>query len=103
MPDYLPPPPELSPGSTVFAYLRDSGGTAQENSVKQQEAAILEFCARYGLALVRVFRDFAKSGGNTAGREAFNEMIAMTEDESTIPAGLILWNFARFARNQKEF
>lgn len=37
MTDYFKPPRDLPSGSTVWMYLRDSGGASQENSVAQQE------------------------------------------------------------------
>ncbi|MGA2503148.1 MAG: recombinase family protein [Anaerolineales bacterium] len=99
MPDYIYPPSALIPGSRVWAYLRDSGGDAQEQSVPQQESEIREYCDRYELNLVHVFRDIAKSGGSAAGREAFNDMIDMSSDNELLPSGLLIWNFARFARD----
>jgi hypothetical protein len=39
--NYIAPPSSLGPGSIVWAYLRDSGGDAQEQSVPQQRAEIL--------------------------------------------------------------
>jgi hypothetical protein len=50
MPDYISPPTTLSPGSLVWGYLRDSGGDAQEQSVHQQKAELIQYCQRYGLA-----------------------------------------------------
>jgi DNA invertase Pin-like site-specific DNA recombinase len=95
--DYMPPPAELPPGSIVWAYLRDSGGDTQEQSVKQQRNELMPYCQRYGLALANVFADEAKTGTSEVGREAFQEMLALSSD--TRPAGLLLWNFARFARD----
>jgi DNA invertase Pin-like site-specific DNA recombinase len=46
-----------------------------------------------------VFMDVAKSGGSTIGRENFNDMIDMCGDKDSKPSGLLLWNFARFARD----
>ncbi len=102
MTDYYPPPRDLAPGSYVWAYLRDSGGPSQEQSVIQQESEIREYCDRHGLALVEVFKDFARSGGSVIGRDAFNELMDMSENEDTRPAALLLWNFARFARDLED-
>lgn len=99
MADYFPPPRDLRPGSTVWAYLRDSGGPTQENSVTQQEAEILAYCARHRLILVEIFRDIAKSGGSVISRDDFERMIDLSEDETLRPAGLLIWNFARFSRD----
>lgn len=89
----------FKPGDLVDVYLRDSGGDEQELSVPQQEKVAREFCAAEGLIVVRVFKDEARSGGSTTGREAFDEMLAHFLKEKAPEAGLILWSFARFARN----
>ena len=54
MSNYTPPPPELSPGSTVWAYLRDSGGPTQDRSVSQQRDVLEAYCQRRGLTLTLV-------------------------------------------------
>ncbi len=95
----IPPPPTLPPGSLVFAYLRDSGGDAQEQSVAQQEQVIREYAKDHGLGIVRIFKDVARSGGSEVGRDEFIALIESTEEKSARPAGLLLWNFARFARD----
>lgn len=99
MPDYMPPPSALKPGASVWAYLRDSGGPAQEQSVPQQEAEIRAYCKRHGLALTRVFSDVGKSGGSVNQRAQFLEMIDLTQDAAVRPAGILVWNFARFSRD----
>ncbi len=99
MPDYMPPPSTLKPGSIVWAYLRDSGGPNQEQSVPQQEAEIRAYCKRHGLVLTRLFADVGKSGGSVIHRNSFLEMMDLSEDESLRPAGLLLWNFGRFSRD----
>lgn len=99
MPDYLQPPAALPPGSVVWAYLRDSGGEGQEQSTAQQRAEVIAYCQRYALALGRVFEDLARTAGTTAGRDAFLEMVDLTNVPEYRPAGLLVWNFARFARD----
>lgn len=99
MNDYYPPPSSLPRGSVVWAYLRDSGGNAQERSVDQQENAIRDYCREYGLVLEKSFCDVAKSGGSLKGREEFQRMIEMTELERLRPDGILVWNNARFGRN----
>jgi DNA invertase Pin-like site-specific DNA recombinase len=49
--------------------------------------------------LAIVFKDEAKSGGSTIGRESFNDMIDMCGGKDSKTSGLLLWNFARFARD----
>lgn len=102
MTKYIPPPPTLPQGSHLWAYFRDSGGEAQEQSVAQQRTVIDAYCAKHGLILVRVFVDIAKTAGKVIRRDAFLDMIAMANDPKSRPNGLLIWNFARFARNLDE-
>src|SRR5262245_11646938 len=99
---YAPPPPGLPAGARVWAYLRDSGGPSQERSVDQQEQEVKTYCKKYGLVLVRIFRDVARSGGSTTGRVEFLEMIDLSDEEASRPQAILIWNFARFARNLRE-
>jgi len=89
-------------GACVWAYLRDSGGPSQEQSVDQQENEILAYCKRYKLNLVKIFRDVARSGGSVLGRDEFMAMIEQSEDESIRPQAILIWNFARFARDYND-
>lgn len=94
-----PPPSTLPPGSTVWAYLRDSGGPTQDRSVQQQREAILEFCAQHGLILtLPPFEDIHKSGGSTQGRNDFDYMMSLSNSADQRPNGLLIWNYARFSR-----
>ncbi|HKI53428.1 MAG TPA: recombinase family protein [Anaerolineales bacterium] len=99
---YSPPPPSLTAGARVWAYLRDSGGPAQEQSIGQQESEIIAYCKRYNLSLVKVFRDVARSGGSTTGRDEFMGMIEQSEDETIRPQAILIWNFARFSRDYND-
>src|SRR5512133_2385664 len=96
--EFIAPPPSLPPGAYVFAYLRDSGGDSQEKSVKQQEDVIRAYCEQYHLVLTRIFADVAKSGGSVEKRAQFLEMIDATKKQP-VPAGLLVWNLARFSRD----
>ena len=58
----------LPAGATVWAYLRDSGGTNQDRSVDQQLEIVREYCARHHLVLERVFADAARQGDSTDSR-----------------------------------
>lgn len=106
MVDYMSPSDSLTPlpstipaGSIVDTYLRDSGGEGQDRSVSRQLEAIKTYCARHGLNLRRIYKDAAKSGGSTAGRDDFDRLISSTRDEATRPVAILLWNYARFARD----
>jgi site-specific DNA recombinase len=96
---YSPPPPVLPAGARVWAYLRDSGGPSQERSVDQQEREVTAYCRRHKLVLVQTFRDVARSGGSVIGRDQFMAMIERSEEEETRPRAILIWNFARFARD----
>jgi len=101
---YSSPPPGLPERSRVWAYLRDSGGPSQEQSVDQQDQEIIAYCKRHNLVLARSpFRDVARSGGSVVGRDEFMSMIDLSEDESTRPQAILIWNFARFARDYNDF
>jgi DNA invertase Pin-like site-specific DNA recombinase len=94
-----PPPSTLPPGSTVWAYLRDSGGPTQDSSVEQQRAVIEEYCARHGLVLIHPpFEDVHKSGTSTKNRTEFEYMMSLSASERLRPKGLLIWNHARFSR-----
>jgi site-specific DNA recombinase len=96
---HLPPPSTLPPGSVVDAYVRDSGGPRQDASTDQQLTEIASFCLQHGIILRHKFADVAKSGGSTVGRDDFNRMVDLTRRPEDRPQGLLLWNYARFARD----
>ena len=96
---YMPPPASLRPGAIVWDYLRDSGGTAQELSVQQQAQEVENFCTQYGFVHVRTNRDVARSGTSTTGRDAFLEMVDQIRNPQNRPNAILIWNFARFARD----
>lgn len=96
---HIAPPAALTPGSVVWAYLRDSGGEGQEQSVMQQRQEVEAYAERYGLVLATVFADVARSGGSVVGRDDFQEMMDASTDDKQRPAGVLLWNFARFSRD----
>ncbi|MBX3048406.1 MAG: recombinase family protein [Anaerolineales bacterium] len=89
----------LPPRARLVAYLRDSGGTEQDLSLEQQEAAIREWCDQRGHQLTAIFRDEAVSGGSTVGRAAFEAMLQHLRSPDCTDHGLVLWRFNRFARD----
>lgn len=99
---YSPPPLGIPTGAPVWTYLRDSGGPSQDQSVYQQEQEVIAYCKRNNLVLVQVFRDVARSGGSVIGRDEFMSMIDLSEDESVRPQAILIWNFARFARDYND-
>jgi DNA invertase Pin-like site-specific DNA recombinase len=96
---YLPPPSALPPGSIVDAYVRDSGGPRQDASTSQQLEEIEAYCLERGLQLRHRFQDIARSGGTIVGRDEFNRMLDIYRNPERRPHGLLLWNYARFARD----
>lgn len=98
MPDYLSPPSSLPSGSSVWAYLRDSGGPTQGDSISRQRSEIESYCTRHGLRLAHIFFDEARSGGSTDGRDGFDELVSLSARPEHAD-GLLLWDYARLARN----
>jgi len=96
---YLPPPSSIPPASIVDCYIRDSGGDRQDQSTGQQLTEIQNFCAAHHLQLRHAFTDEARSGGSTVSRDDFNRMIDLYRLPDQRPHALILWNYARFARD----
>lgn len=99
MDNYCDPPSAMIPGSVVWAYLRDSGGEEQENSVDQQKGEIRTYCQAHGLVLERIFEDRARSGGSTNARESFLELIDLATSKGKHPDGILVWDYARFSRD----
>src|SRR3990172_3905711 len=92
------PPAALPPGSLVIAYLRDSGGPNQEESIGQQDRVVSEYCKEHGLILGKIYADTA-SGRKTKKRDQFLEMVNAIDalPEELRPRGLILWSYSRFS------
>ena len=88
----------LPPNSTVWTYLRDSGGDTQD--LASQRAYVLAYCRHHRLHLARSFEDGAISGGSVAGRDEFELMVELARLEKR-PAvdGIVYWDIKRFARN----
>ena len=89
----------MSKHSLYVAYLRDSGGPDQDNSTDQQLESISAYAEEHGLVVTRYFRDRARSGSSTTSREQFLSMVRYLENPATAEAGVILWSYARFARD----
>lgn len=98
------PPSALAPGSTVIAYVRDSGGQNQQESQTQQRDVLTAYCKQYGLFLMHVYSDTA-SGRRTNKRDQFLQMFntIMTSPPAARPNGLLLWAYSRFSRDVTDF
>ena len=90
-------PNPFPPQSLVTAYLRDSGGDAQDLSIEQQENEIKKWCGENNLVLNKIFSDEALPGSSTVGRAGFLAMIAHFSNGAQ-ERGIIVWKYSRFAR-----
>lgn len=91
----------LSPGSPVWAYLRDSGGETQDLS--SQRKYLMDYCKYHNLYLLRLFEDAARPGSSSENREQFQVMMDLARQEKKPQVDAILcWDMKRFARNQND-
>jgi site-specific DNA recombinase len=91
-------PPPFPPGTPLVAYLRDSGGNEQDVSVERQRAELTAWAQSLGVVITRWFADSARSGSSVASREAFLQLNAYLSAARQPEAGVIIWEYARFAR-----
>ena len=98
---YEPPPSNLLPGSIVDTYLRDSGNEKQDRSVHSQLTEVQAYCQTHQLILRKIYKD-TRSGKSIVGRKDFERMIDDYLTQTERPRGLLLWDYARFARNAKD-
>lgn len=84
-------------GKTAYAYCRDSGGPAQEQSIGQQQQALQQFADATGYVIGGWYLDAARSG-RSDDRAEFQRLIADALREK--PAAVLVWDMARFARDQ---
>jgi len=88
----------LPPGTRVWAYLRHSPGDDQ--TLESQEDAVRRHIREKGWVLDRLFKDRWASGSSTTGREEFQLMVHLARQDPRPADVLVIWKFARFARNQ---
>lgn len=106
----------LPPGAHVVAYCRDSGNEEQERSVRQQQAAIEEYCQTHQLVLERFYIDEARTGSESEKRDGLKAMMldfaARFKQIRDLdkrrrymeknPFGLIVWKSNRLGRDSIE-
>ncbi len=94
----------LPPGSLVWSYLRVSGDEQADRGVPiaGQRQRAQEYADQHQLIMARWFIDEAKSGGSTAHRDAFNEMIDLSRAKPPPVHGILIWDLKRFARNLQD-
>ena len=84
-----------------MAYLRDSGGSDQEDSVNRQEEELRRWCAQYSLELTAIYSDEARTARHSLHkRKDLLSMMSHLRDGGD-EAGVIIWNYERFFRNIK--
>lgn len=86
------------PASRLVAYCRDSGGRDQDVSVDRQRAELTAWALDSGITITRWFEDRARSGGSTQRRDAFLEMTDYLSEPNRPEVGVVIWEYARFAR-----
>jgi len=96
-----PPPLELMPGSTILAYLRDSGHETQELSIAQQQRALEEWANLHSLVITRFFVDEARRGSSVAGREQLQQLMFALRHGAP-EKGVVVWSYSRFSRGLDE-
>ena len=63
------------PKVRAVAYYRHSAQDRQENSIPIQRDQVREWADQHGVEIIKEFSDHGKSGLNSEGRPAFNEMM----------------------------
>jgi DNA invertase Pin-like site-specific DNA recombinase len=63
------------PKARGVAYYRHSAQERQENSIPIQRDQVREWAEQHGVEIIKEFADHGKSGLNSEGRPAFNEMM----------------------------
>jgi site-specific DNA recombinase len=91
----------FAPGDRVVVYLRDSGGTNQEDSIERQLQEIKRYCKLNGLEIARPpYIDEARTGREIQKRESILELMEYMRGGAP-ERGVIIWNYSRFARNTR--
>lgn len=86
------------PGTSIVAYLRDSGGEEQDLSVSQQEDALREWALENNLVITHFYKDVAQSGGSMVGREQLHALMNVFRHGCS-ERGVVVWKYNRFSRN----
>jgi DNA invertase Pin-like site-specific DNA recombinase len=95
----LKPPGSLLPGTKVFAYIRDSGGTDQDLSISRQIREITRWANHYQITITQFYADEARSGRTTKKREQLANLMERLRSGEVEERGVIVWSYDRFARN----
>lgn len=87
------------PGSKLACYLRDSGGDDQDLSIEQQENAVRDWAQENKYQVALIFKDEARPGSSTIGREGFQAMMSHFRTPGVPEVGILVWKYSRFARD----
>jgi site-specific DNA recombinase len=96
--------PELSPPIIQYAivYIRVSSERQVENaSLETQEKACLDYCARQGWKVLRIFREEGESA-KTVNRTQLQESLRFCRENKTRPAYFVVYSVDRFARSGED-
>ncbi len=94
----IAPPAALPPGTKVFAYIRDSGGTDQELSIMRQVREIRQWADHHGITVTQFYSDEARSGRTMHKREQLVNLLERLRGGAE-ERGVVVWSYDRFARN----
>ena len=87
-----------NPGNNAICYYRYSSKAQRDVSIDQQRDAAKEYAKARGYHILREYKDEARSGTTTEGREDYQKMLR--EVETLKPAVLILWKTDRLSRDR---
>ncbi len=91
------PSPTRRQSTLAVGYLRRSTDR-QEQSIPDQQKAIERYAEEHGFRVLRFYTDDAISGTSTAGRHAFQAMIADAKRKSCQFRVVIVYDVKRFGR-----
>lgn len=84
------------------AYIRVSTDLQEEYSPDAQLRLLKEYAAGHDIILTDIYQDLGISGRKADKRPQFQQMIAEAKSKEHPYDVILVWKFARFARNQEE-
>ncbi len=88
---------ELPRGSLIWVYARHSPGEQQD--IRSQREALERYVAEKGLIVQHWWIDEAKHGGTIENRDAFNAMMAASQQRPPAVHAIVVWDLSRFSRD----
>lgn len=89
----------------AVSYSRFSSDNQDVKSANDQDAEITEYANKNNINIIKYFRDEAKSGTKTVGRDGFFDMLSFCKKYNRDAQNIqkikyvLVWKFNRFARN----